>query len=170
MTGCSSSGASGQVRTELESMRQLELDQETTDELLSMLDDEGKEDFDEFLSKAGDYDYKITGSTTNDSAGSTTVTVQIKAYCFGREYLKTWNDYLEESGEKDFDQAEFYKLLLERLSSVEDKTFRQEVDILCTDTDGDGVWETDAGSNYKLRNAMLGGMLQEIASLVDIEQ
>ncbi|MBQ3291035.1 MAG: hypothetical protein IJH43_01510 [Mogibacterium sp.] len=169
LAACSLSGAEAQVSEDLESMRNIGFDQDTTEEIMGMLDEDGREDFADFLSKAGAYEFRITGSTETDE-NTTIVTVRIRTYCFGREYLKAWNEYLEVKGEGDFDQAGFYEMMMERLGDVEDKTFTQEVEVTCTDSDGDGVWETDTASNYPLRNAMLGGLLGEIASLVDIGQ
>lgn len=171
LCGCSDTAPEAQVRADVESMRQIELDADLTAEITEMLSEEGKTDFETFIRKAGDFDFDITGST--EGAESTVVTVKVKTYCFGREYLRTWNDYLEKTGNGDFDQAEFYDLMMKNLSSAEDKTFTREIEINCSgpqDGDGDSTWTTDAKDNYQLRNAIMGGMLDEIAALVDISQ
>lgn len=169
LAGCSENGAEAKVRADLESMREIELGTQGADEISEMLGEEGKEDFDRFLSKAGDFDFDILGSE-DSGIGTTVVTVRIESYCFGREYLRTWNDYLEKSGDSDFDQEEFYGMMMKNLSRTEDKNFEQEVKITCTDSEGDGSWTTDAADNYALRNAIFGGMLDEIASIAEVEQ
>ena len=54
---------------------------------------------------------------------------------------------------------------MKNLSSADDKTFTRKVNITCIDEDGSGNWTTDAGQNPELRNAIFGGMLNEIAAL-----
>ena len=164
LSACSVSGSEAAVRSELESMRSMQLDQEMTEEITGMLDEEGREDFGEFLEKAGDFDFDIQKSEASESGdGSEVVTVRITTYCFGREYLRTWNDYLEKEGDKAFDAAEFYSMLMENLSDVEDKTYSRIVEVNCTEKDG--AWSTDISGSRELRDALLGGMLNEIASL-----
>ena len=166
---CSESGAEKQVRTELDSMREMAFDEAATEELTSFLSSNGKADFREFIEKAGKFEYSITGSEASpDDPEAILVTVRITTYCFGREYLRTWNDYLEKSADKDFDQAEFYNLMMQNLSAVTDKTFTREVKVSCKEEDGS--WATNAAGNYELRDAILGGMLNEIASLAEINK
>jgi hypothetical protein len=54
---------------------------------------------------------------------------------------------------------------MEHLSEVDEKEYKSIVTVKCTDPDGEGNWITDSESNYQMRNAILGGMLAEIASL-----
>lgn len=164
LVSCSQSGATAQVKADLESMRHIELDPEMTEEISGMLGSEGKDDMEEFLEKAGEFDFDI--QKTEDGEDYSLVTVRITSYCFGREYLKTWNDYLEKEGDGEFDPASFYSMLMDNLSEVEDKTFSRKVTITCIDDDS-GNWTTDALSNSELRNAIFGGMLREIAALAE---
>ncbi|MBR2539726.1 MAG: hypothetical protein IKE85_02700 [Mogibacterium sp.] len=167
LAGCTESGAETQVRTDLESMRTLDLDQEVTEELTGMLDKEGRSNYYEFIRKAGEYNYKIL-ETIDNKDGTTTVAVRITSYSFGKAYLDAWSDFLEENPDGDFDPADFYTELMEHLSEVQGKEYVTDVDIICTEDDESGEWTTDAASNYELRNAMLGGMLREIASLAEM--
>ena len=172
LAGCSEthSIAEEAVMEQLESMRYIEFEEASAEELLSMLSDEGRDHFYEFKEKAGKYDYEILGSSeAGDDA--TIVTVQIKTYSFGRIYLETWADYLEStdaSGSKNDgsgDQAIFYEALMKNLSEADDKNYIAEVEILCGVPDGTGEMQTDALTNAPLRDAIFGGMLTEIASL-----
>lgn len=164
MTGCTEIGAEAQVKMDLESMRTLELDEQMTQELTDMLDEEGRSNYYEFIKKAGDFNYKILESKETEK-GVSEVTVRITSYSFGKAYLEAWSDYLEDNKNKEFDQEEFYETLMEHLSEVDEKEYRSIVTVKCTDPDGEGNWITDPESNYQIRNAILGGMLAEIASL-----
>lgn len=167
LSGCSKSGAEKQVEADLESMRNLELDEELSSELESILSDDGKEHFGNFKKLANAYEYEVIESKKVEGEDETAiiVTVRIRTYSFGREYLKTWTEYLEKKGEAEFDQAEFYEMLMKNLGRLESKGYYSDVDVVCIDPKGDGNWITNAASNADLRNAMLGGMPAEIAKL-----
>ena len=190
LTGCSAgSGAETKVTEDLESMRYVELDPDVESEISGILSDKGKAYFELFLSKAGEFDYKITDSRkakasdikTSDPAVKaasevTVVTVRISTYDFASEYLRSWSDYLErsdaeqaESGsgkEKEFDEAELYEELFRNLSNVKDKDHISDIEINCIQ-DPEGNWQTDALSSAALKDAILGGMLNEIAGLAE---
>ena len=173
--GCSGqSGAELKVSEDLESMRYVELDPEINAELESMLSDQGKEYYEMFLGKAGEFDYSITGTDSTD--GNTVVHVRITTYDFASEYLKSWNEFLEpyENGrsEKDagtkenFDSALLYETLFRNLSRIQEKEYTAEVDIACTEENGE--WHTDAATNAALKDAILGGMIGEMRSLAGL--
>lgn len=167
LTGCTEIGAEAEVRSDLEEMREIELDDELSDQIDGILNDRAKEYFEVFMDKVSDFDYEITGSEQADD-GSTVVNVRITTYSFGREYLSTWSEYIEAQGDGEFDQAAFYEMLMKNLSSLELKSYDMNVDITCEkDDDSDGDWETDVESNMALRDAVLGGLITEIASVAD---
>ncbi len=168
-TGCASNGAEKQVKEDLNSMKNIDLYGDLTAELENELSDKGKENFEKFKALAAQYEYDIieTEESEAEDDDSIIVTVRIRTYNFGREYLRTWTEYLEVLGEDEFDQSEFYELLMENLSSLESKGYYQDVDIVCIDALGDGAWQTDVSSNPELRNAILGGMPAEMAALAE---
>ena len=184
--GCSGrNGAEVKVSEDLESMRYVELEPGAEAEINSMLTEQGREYFEMFLAKAGEFEYEITGSKDSE------VTVRITTYDFASEYLRAWSEFLEDADAKaeaqessgkakapdaegngkeeydPYDDAELYEKLFRRLSNVKDKNYRAEVTVTCTQAE-DGTWETDAKNNTELRNAILGGMLNEIAGLADL--
>ena len=65
--GCSGqSGAELKVSEDLESMRYVELDPEINAELEGLLSDQGREYYEMFLGKAGEFDYANTGADRTD--------------------------------------------------------------------------------------------------------
>ncbi len=173
LAGCSkSSGAEAAVTEELESMRFVEIDQETEAELEKILSDRGMEYFEMFLGKAGEFDYEITG--TDAKSDEAIVHVRIKTYDFASEYLKSWTEFLETTGRDEegeavqYDTTLLYETLFKNLSSIQDKEYTADADIICT-RDEEGGWTTDAKSNTVLKNAILGGMIREISSLAGLE-
>ena len=99
MAGCGESGAEVKVTEDLESMRYVELDEKVGEEINSMLSDQGKEFFEMFLAKAGEFEYEIIDTDKGGGDESEeTVTVRIRTYPFASEYLRTWTDYLESIG------------------------------------------------------------------------
>ena len=175
LSGCSGqSGAELKVSEDLESMRYVELDPEINAELESMLSDQGKEYYEMFLGKAGEFDYSITGTDSTD--GNTVVHVRITTYDFASEYLKSWTEFLEPyengkdgkdgSGSENFDSAILYETLFRNLSSIQEKDYIADVDIACAEEDG--KWHTDAAANAALKDAILGGMIAEMRSLAGL--
>ena len=153
-------------------MRFVEIDPETEAELENVLSDRGMEYFEMFLGKAGEFDYEITGA---DAKGDEAIVhVRIKTYDFATEYLKSWTEFLDSTGrggEEDaaeYDTALLYETLFKNLSSIQDKNYTADADIICT-RDEEGGWTTDAKSNSILKNAILGGMIREISSLAGLE-
>ena len=67
LAGCSASGAEKKVTEDLESMRYVELDKNTEEEINSLLSDQGREYFELFLSKAGEFEYEILDSKEDTS-------------------------------------------------------------------------------------------------------
>lgn len=167
LAGCRGNTAyEAKVASDLEDMRYVELDPETDAEIEGILSEQGREYFEMFLGKAGEFEYKITGSDEADGGEKVIVHVRINTYDFGSEYLKSWSEFLEKSGE-DYDSAVLYETLFKNLSNIQSKDYIADADITCT-MDGNGEWQTDAKSNAALRNAILGGMINEISGLANI--
>ena len=175
LAGCGGrSGAELKVSEDLESMRYVELDPRINAELEGMLSDQGREYYEMFLGKAGEFDYAITGADRTDDG--TVVHVRITTYDFASEYLKAWTEFLEPyendenkktgDGKENFDSSQLYETLFRNLSSLADKKYIADVDINCEEQDG--KWYTDAATNAALRDAILGGMLSEMSSLAGL--
>lgn len=173
--GCSGqSGAELKVSEDLESMRYVELDPEINAELEGLLSDQGREYYEMFLGKAGEFDYAITGADRTDNG--TVVHVRITTYDFASEYLKSWTEFLEPyendeskkagDGKENFDSAQMYETLFRNLSRITEKKYIADVDINCEEENG--KWHTDAAVNAALRDAILGGMLSEMSSLAGL--
>lgn len=175
LAGCSGqSGAELKVSEDLESMRYVELDPKINAELEGLLSDQGREYYEMFLGKAGEFDYAITGADKTDDG--TVVHVRITTYDFASEYLRSWTEFLEPyenddskkagDGKENFDSAQLYETLFRNLSGIAEKKFIADVDINCEEEDG--KWQTDAATNAALRDAILGGMLSEMSSLAGL--
>lgn len=173
--GCSGqSGAELKVSEDLESMRYVELDPEINAELEGLLSDQGREYYEMFLGKAGEFDYAITGADRTDNG--TVVHVRITTYDFASEYLKSWTEFLEPyendeskkagDGKENFDSAQLYETLFRNLSRITEKKYIADVDINCEEENG--KWHTDAAANAALKDAILGGMLSEMSSLAGL--
>lgn len=164
--GCTDSGAEKKTAEDLEAMRYVQLDGDTEKEISSLLSDRGREYFELFLAKAGEFEYEIIDSDKTGSGDAQTakITVRIRTYDFAGEYLKTWTDFLEESASEKYDDAVLYEKLFRNLSSIKQKDYLADVVITCQ-TDAEGNWTTDAKSSPELLDAILGGMLGEIAGL-----
>ena len=160
-SGCSGKDARTQVRDDLESMRYVELDLDVEAELEKTLTDSGRDYFEMFLAKAGEFEYEIKGS---DDSG---VTVIITTYDFASEYLRSWSEFLEKSDPDNYNETVLYENLFRNLSNVSDKSYKTQVVIGYTRNE-DGTVVTDAKNNPELRNAILGGMLNEIAGLAEV--
>jgi hypothetical protein len=175
LAGCSGqSGAELKVTDDLESMRYVELDPKINAELEGLLSDQGREYYEMFLGKAGEFDYAITGADKTDDG--TVVHVRITTYDFASEYLRSWTEFLEPyenddskkagDGKENFDSAQLYETLFRNLSGIAEKKFIADVDINCEEEDG--KWHTDAATNAALRDAILGGMLSEMSTLAGL--
>ena len=160
-SGCSGNDARTQVKEDLEAMRYVELEPAVESELEKILTDSGREYFEMFLAKAGEFEYEIKGS---DDSG---VTVIITTYDFASEYLRSWSEFLEKSDPDNYNETELYENLFRNLSNVSDKSYKTQVVIGYTRNE-DGTVVTDAKNSPELRNAILGGMLNEIAGLAEV--
>jgi len=169
LVACTGNGATGAVKSELEKLKTSETAPESLAAVKKDLPGEAGDDFDSFLAKVRDFDYKILGSEVkNDGDGEyTLVTVKITSYDFGREYLATWKDYLKTHKNASAEDAEgsgFYKELFSRLAALKSKNHVAYVDIKASEAE-DGSWTTDIQTNEKLQDALFGGMISEMKTL-----
>ena len=169
MCGCADqSGASKKVSKELDSLKSSDFMGSELTELRSSLSADGKEDFDEFAAKLRDFDYEISDVSKSDDPedDSTVVTVRIKTYDFGKEYLAEWTDYLKGHKEgPDADETAFYEELFDRLSELEKKDHIKSVGIVCIEPIDNGEWIANVKENEELQDAIFGGMLGEMKTL-----
>ena len=166
---CSGGGAAGGVESELDTLKSSGPSEASLAAVKENLPEEAGDDFEAFLAKVRDFDYKVLGSEVkNDGDGEyTLVTVKITSYDFGREYLATWKDYLKTHKNASAEDAEgsgFYKELFSRLAALKNKNHVAYVDIKATEA-GDGSWTTDIQTNEKLQDALFGGMISEMKTL-----
>ena len=169
LTGCRSmNGAEKKVSKELEALQTSDsLGSEVID-LRESLSDEGRENFDGFLKKLKSFDFEVTGSEDvreNDDE-HTLVSVKIKTYDFGREYLAAWTGYLKahEDAEPE-EETEFYELLFARLNALEEKEYIKTIQIVCIDPLDNGEWIANIRENEELQDAVFGGMMSEMERL-----
>ena len=131
----------------------------------------GGADLDHFLRNVRSFDYEVIGSERYDKGDEhfTKVTVRIRTYDFGSEYLAAWTDYLESNEEAgagdDEDMPGFYDGLFGRLAGVSDKSYVQDVDIIAIEPIDNGEWITNITSNEDLQDALFGGMISEMRYL-----
>ena len=64
-------------------------------------------------------------------------------------------------------ENEFNSNLMFKCASMTKKDFVTDVDIICTDPNGDGNWETDVKNNESLMNALSGGMVDAMKSIAE---
>jgi hypothetical protein len=167
LPACTEIGAEAQVKEDLEAMRDIQLDSDTEEEINSLMNAGDIQYYDKFVSKASEFEYTIE-DTEDAEDGSTIVYVRITTYNFGKAYLTTWTEYIEELGDGEFDQTEFYGRLFRALSDVHGKHYTAEVGIRCTEGDSDGAWTTDCSTNAALRDALFGGLLTEAGNLASM--
>ena len=137
-------------------------------DLRDSLSDEGKENFDGFLKKLKSFDFEITGSEEDEEKEDdyTLVSVKIRTYDFGREYLAVWTEFLKaDKGAKSEDMTEFYEMLFARLNSLDEKDHINYVNIVCIDPLANGEWIANIKENEELQDAIFGGMWSEMKTL-----
>lgn len=169
LTGCNSMNeAEKKVSKELKAMQDSgNIGSEVMD-LRNSLSDEGRENFDGFIKKLRSFDFEITGSeeSKDQDDDSTLVSVKIKTFDFGREYLAAWTGYLKAHEEtKPEDLTDFYELLFARLNSLDDKEYIKTIKIVCIDPLGNGEWIANIKDNEELQDAVFGGMMSEMKTL-----
>ena len=169
LAGCApENDAEKKVSKELRALRESDYVGSDVLHLRDSLSDEGKENFDAFIKKLKGFDFEITGSEeaarTDDDC--TLVSVKIKTYDFGREYLAAWTGYLRSDDKTDTeDLTDFYELLFVGLASPGEKEYIKTIQIVCVDPLGNGEWIADIKENEELQDAVFGGMLSEMKAL-----
>ena len=167
--GCAArSDAEKQVAKELDALKSSESVGSEVSDIQKILSKEGKEDFDTFLKKIRDFDYELMGVKEEDDHA--TVTVRIKTYAFGKEYLAEWTDYLKEHDDTisgDDELADFYEELFDRLADLDKKECIRDVDIVCVKPLENGEWIANIKDNEQLQDAVFGGMMSEMKTLAE---
>ena len=168
-SGCASrSAAQKKVAVELDALKASDTMGSEIDTLRRTLSDEGKDNFDAFVGKLRDFDYEMTGESAGDDSDSCMVTVRIKTYDFGREYLAAWTAYLREHGDTIGQEEElggFYEDLFARLAGLSKKECIRDVEITCIEPLDNGEWIANIKDNEKLQDAIFGGMMSEMKTL-----
>ncbi len=167
--GCTRlNGAEKKVSNELRALQSSETVGSEVITLRDSLSDEGKRNFDGFLAKLRAFDYEITGSRPDDDKADdrTLVSVRIRTFDFGREYLAAWTEYLRENQDtRPEDMTAFYELLFARLNSLNRKECIRHLDIVCMDPLDNGEWIANIKENEELQDAIFGGMMSEMKTL-----
>lgn len=167
--GCSRlSGAEKKVSNELKALQSSETVGSEVITLRDSLSEEGRRNFDGFLVKLRDFDFEITGSRPGDDKDDdcTLVSVTIRTFDFGTEYLAAWTEYLRENKDtRPEDMTAFYELLFARLNSLNQKNCIRHLDIVCIDPLDNGEWIANIKENEELQDAIFGGMMSEMKTL-----
>lgn len=168
LTACTGNEAEAKVKSELDRLKSSETAAASLESVKENLSGESGDDFDAFMGKVRDFDYKIieSASGTIDGRECTTVDVKISSFDFGREYLAAWKDYLKshkDASKEDAEGREFLTELFSRLSKLEDKDHISFVEIKVYETE-DGL-TTDIETNEELQDALFGGMIGEMKTL-----
>lgn len=125
-----------------------------------------------YLTKLRDFDYEILGSKKDENdENAVIVTVRVSTYDFGNAYLSTWKEFLEMDEYHEGTQNDlFMRSLMYKCTALNSKDFLTDVDVMCTDPDGSGNYETDLKSNDEMMNAISGGMMEQIKLLAEEEK
>ena len=169
LAGCASMNeAEKKVYKELKALQESDSTGSEVITLRDSLSEEGRKNFDGFLKKLKGFDFEITGSEEGEKNGDeyTLVSVKIKTFDFGREYLAAWTEYLKANeGANPEDLTDFYELLFARLNSLDEKEYIKTIQIVCIDPLDNGEWIANIKENEELQDAIFGGMLSEMKTL-----
>ena len=169
LAGCASMNeAEKKVYKELKALQESDSTGSEVITLRDSLSEEGRKNFDGFLKKLKGFDFEITGSEEGEKNGDeyTLVSVKIKTFDFGREYLAAWTEYLKANeGANPEDLTDFYELLFARLNSLDEKEYIKTIQIVCIDPLDNGEWIANIKDNEELQDAIFGGMLSEMKAL-----
>lgn len=169
LAGCASMNeAEKKVYKELKALQESDSTGSEVITLRDSLSEEGRKNFDGFLKKLKGFDFEITGSEEGEKNGDeyTLVSVKIKTFDFGREYLAVWTEYLKANeGANPEDLTDFYELLFARLNSLDEKEYIKTIQIVCIDPLDNGEWIANIKENEELQDAIFGGMINEMKVL-----
>ena len=169
LAGCASMNeAEKKVYKELKALQESDSTGSEVITLRDSLSEEGRKNFDGFLKKLKGFDFEITGSEEGEKNGDeyTLVSVKIKTFDFGREYLAAWTEYLKANeGANPDDLTDFYELLFARLNSLDEKEYIKTIQIVCIDPLDNGEWIANIKENEELQDAIFGGMMSEMNAL-----
>ena len=133
----------------------------------SSLEQKYGKDYEKFIKKVQDFDFKIKGEKVDGKKA--TVDVEIKTYDFGNAYKETYNQVVSDAKGGKINSSTnikdyVYNLMFQKLNGVKDKAYTKTVKINCT-KDDKGNWKTDINSNIDFLDAMMGGMFTAIKSV-----
>ena len=169
LAGCASMNeAEKKVYKELKALQESDSTGSEVITLRDSLSEEGRKNFDGFLKKLKGFDFEITGSEEGEKNGDeyTLVSVKIKTFDFGREYLAAWTEYLKANeGANPEDLTDFYELLFARLNSLDEKEYIKTIQIVCIDPLDNGEWIANIKENEELQDAIFGVMINEMKAL-----
>ena len=174
LPACSSTdGAVAKVQEDLYLLQTTESAGNQLSGVRNLVSKESGKDIDIFLDNIRSFDYEIVSSVKRDDGDDhyTVVTVRLRTYDFGSEYLSAWKDYLDSCDaagkDPDEDMDSFYDGLFRRLAEVKGKTYICDVGIVAIDPVDNGEWITNISSNEELQDALFGGMISEMKSLAE---
>ena len=168
--GCERSGAASEVKNDLEAIQTNSSAERQLGTLRSVVSKDTGKNIDKFIAKVHDFDYEIISEEESDDKDGKTVivTVRIKTYDFGSEYLAVMKEFAEvgnpELG-KDDDPAPFYDELFERFAKLDSKDYVKDVRIIAYSPNSSSEWVTNVKNNEELQDALLGGMTAEMREL-----
>ena len=169
LAGCASMNeAEKKVYKELKALQEADSTGSEVITLRDSLSEEGRKNFDGYLKKQKGIEFEITGSKKKKKNGDeyTLVSVKIKTFDFGREYLAAWTEYLKANeGANPEDLTDFYELLFARLNSLDEKEYIKTIQIVCIDPLDNGEWIANIKENEELQDAIFGGMINEMKVL-----
>ena len=168
LSACSGNDAEAKVKEELDRLKSSETAAANLESVKKKLPEGSGDDFDAFMDRVRDFDYKIIGSEAVSEEGEecTVVDVKITGCDFGKEYISTWKDYLKthkNASAEDAEGNEFLTELFARLSKLEKKDHISFVEIRVYDSE-DGL-TTDIQTSEELQDAVFGGMIGEMKAL-----
>ena len=159
--------AEAMVAAELESIKTSDVSKSALKQFAEIAEGDGEAYAEAYIDKLKDFDYEILKSQkVEDEEGKAIVRVRITTYDFGKVYLDTWTEYIEEERDWLRSEHQLYTNLLTRIISMNKKEFIQEVDIVCTDA-GEGNWTCDIKGNETLMDAVSGGLLLQMKELAE---
>ena len=160
-SGCSANSPAAQVNKDLKEIQNSKISSTVLNFDDADFSDETKAGYEEFLARLSDFDFEIQNEEISEDGKTATVTVLISTYDFGTAFLDVWDEVATSNTKPGVD--DFYKLLFDKVKTLEDKYRIVAVTFNCTKTDGG--WTTDAKTNGDFRSAMFGGMIEIVKEL-----
>ena len=123
-----------------------------------------------YIDKLKEFEYEFVNTKkVEGEENAVCVTTRITTYDFGNAYISTWNEFIQ-MNDSLTKENEFISNLMFKCASMTKKEFVTDVDIICTDDDGDGKWDTNVKNNDSLMNALSGGMVEAMKSIAEDDE